>query len=140
MRIRSSALRSRNETEQIHRIPPPFAFVLLLKKTKSLPTCRDFSALFMVWKSRVKDVQRHSVCAPSPRPPRGWIRPPDTGGDAGAGGSALPGGLSREKQNPSATGSARDARDDCLTPNPLSPTPWSTRRPPAPLPSHLHPT
>lgn len=56
-----------------------------------------------------------------PRSPRGRIRPPD----AGAGGSALLGGLPREKQSLSATGSARDARDDCSTPNPGFLTPGS---------------
>lgn len=57
-------LGSRNETEQIHKVPPPFAFVLPLKKSKSLSTRRDFFALFMVWKPKVKDPQRRSVSTP----------------------------------------------------------------------------
>lgn len=49
----------RNETEKIHRIPPPFSSGLLLEKTKSLPTWRDFSTLFVVWKSKTLHV--HSM-------------------------------------------------------------------------------
>lgn len=52
-------LRSRNETEQTRRIPPPFAPGLLSQKTKSLPTGRDFFTLFVVWKSKTLHV--HSI-------------------------------------------------------------------------------
>lgn len=61
--------RSKNETKQISRIPPPFAPGLLLEQTKSLPTWRDFFHSFCGLE--IKD----SAWPLHPQPSRGRVTP-----------------------------------------------------------------